>query len=453
MHSEDRVKPVDVISIIDRAKFFGLPLFVTTLSSLAMIFDGFDIQIIAFAAPSILAEFGITRPQLGPILAAGLVGMALGAFTIGPLGDRHGRRIALTASLLIIAVTSVGAAMAENATQLMWWRFLTGIGLGGTVPNAVAMTLEYAPLAIRNTVAAFTNVGVPVGGMVGAEIAAQIIPVYGWRALFWIGAALPAALALIIIFFMPESPRYLAKSGKNQAKLARLMNRLSGRTDYNANTAFEVREGTQAVAGGSVGALLTAEFRRDTLLIWLIFFTNIFAVYAFVNWMPTALSAAGLSMGIALRGSLAFNLGGVVASFALALLMTRFGSRSTLRVVAAVSVLVTLAIAFIEVTPPDRGVYLLLGTVALAGATILGLQVCMFTVAASAYPTEIRSAGVGWASGIARIGGVLSSLVGGVLLAGNGDLTSFFIAIASVLVAAFFGVYHLGRHIPAATRQ
>jgi AAHS family 4-hydroxybenzoate transporter-like MFS transporter len=450
MHSENDGKAVDVISVIDRAKFFGLPLFVTTLSALAMIFDGFDIQIIAFAAPSILQEFGISRPQLGPILAAGLVGMALGAFTIGPMGDRHGRRAALTLSLVIIAVTSAGAAMAENATQLMWWRFLTGIGLGGTVPNAVAMTLEYAPLAIRNTVAAFTNVGVPVGGMVGAEIAAQVIPVYGWRALFWIGAALPAALAVVIVLFMPESPRFLARSGKHRSKLAGLMNRLAGRTDYTADTAFEVREGATVAAGGSVRGLFSPELRRDTILIWLIFFTNIFAVYAFVNWMPTALSAAGLSMGIALRGSLAFNLGGVVASFLLAVLMTRYGSRATLRVVAGLSVLVTLAIAAIEVAPPDRGVYLLLGAVTLAGATILGLQVCMFTVAASAYPTEVRSAGVGWASGVARLGGVLSSLVGGVLLAGDGDLTVFFIAIAVVLMAAFYGVLRLGRHIPAA---
>jgi AAHS family 4-hydroxybenzoate transporter-like MFS transporter len=452
MHSEKTKMPVDVISVIDRAKFFGLPFFVTTLSALAMIFDGFDIQIIAFAAPSILNEFGITRPQLGPILAAGLVGMALGAFTIGPFGDRYGRRMALTASLLIIAITSVGAAMAENATQLMWWRFLTGIGLGGTVPNAVAMTLEFAPLSIRNTVAAFTNVGVPVGGMIGAEIAAQIIPIYGWRMLFWIGAVLPAALALVIILFMPESPRFLAKSGKNPAKLARIMNRLTGRRQYTYETAFEVREEGKNLAVGGVGGLLAPEFRRDTLLLWLIFFTNIFAVYAFVNWMPTALSAAGLSMGISLRGSLAFNLGGVLASFVLAMLMTRFGSRVTLRVVSGVSVLVTLSIAFIEVAPPDRGIYLLLGTVALAGATILGLQVCMFTVAASAYPTEIRSAGIGWASGIARIGGVVSSLIGGVLLADNGDFTGFFIAIAVVLVAAFFGVYHLGRHISAAIR-
>jgi AAHS family 4-hydroxybenzoate transporter-like MFS transporter len=452
MHSEPKTATVDVVGIMDRARFAGVPLFVTTLSALAMIFDGFDIQIIAFAAPSLLAEFGIPRAQLGPILAAGLVGMALGAFTLGPLGDSKGRRFALTVSLLLIAVTSAGAATSADPTELMWWRLATGIGLGGTVPNAVAMTLEYAPLAVRNTVVAMTNVGVPIGGMIGAEIAAHVIPAFGWRALFWIGALLPALLAIVIAVWMPESPRYLARRGRDRDRLAALLNRLGGRNDLHAGMDFEVREEAPVNQSAGARALLAPAFRRDTLLIWLIFFTNIFAIYAFVNWMPTVLSAAGLPMGIALRGSLAFNLGGVVASFVLAVLMSRFGSRATLRVVAALAVAVTLAIAFIEVTPPDRGVLLLLGAVTLAGATILGLQVCMFTVAANAYPTEVRSGGVGWASGIARIGGVLSSLVGGVLLTADGETTRFFVAIAIVLVAAFIGVYLLGRHIPAMPR-
>jgi AAHS family 4-hydroxybenzoate transporter-like MFS transporter len=208
---------------------------------------------------------------------------------------------------------------------------------------------------------------------------------------------------------------------------------------------FVVREPQQGVAKSSVAAVLGAEFRRDTLLIWLIFATNIFAVYAFFNWLPTVLASVGLPMAIALRGALIFNLGGVVASLLVAMCVSRFGSRPTLRLVGVGAIVTTLAMGFV----PSQNVSGLLSLMALAGGCILGMQVCMYAVAANAYPTAVRSTGVGWASAIARLGGIASSLIGGVLLSLGQGTTPFFVAVAMVLVPTLLGVWFLQRHMPA----
>ncbi len=436
---------VDVVALMDQAAFRGLSLRVSILTVLAMIFDGFDVQAIGFAAPALLGEFGITRPQLSPILAAGLIGMALGAFSFGAMGDRLGRRNALTLSLLLVAVTSFGTAFVSSPNEMVAWRFFTGIGLGGVVPNCTALMVEFAPKSVRNVVVALTIVGVPIGGVLGAEVAAQIMPIFGWRSIFIVGAILPGALAIVILFMLPESPRYLAKLGNRTADIAALLNRITQRTDFRADMDFVIREPQQKAANTGVAAVLANEFRRDTLLIWLVFATNIFAVYAFFNWLPTVLQAVDLPMSTALRGALVFNLGGVVASVIFAVCISRFGSSATLKVVGIGAVITTFAMGFI----PPQSVSLLMVFMALAGGCILGMQVCMYAVAAHAYPTEIRSTGVGWAAGIARLGGIASSLVGGLLLTLGEGTTPFFVAVALVLVPTLLGVWLLQRHMPA----
>jgi len=436
---------VDVVGILDRAPFRGLSVRVSVLTVLAMVFDGFDIQAIAFAAPALLMEFGITRPQLGPILAAGLIGMALGAFALGALGDRLGRRAALVASLALIAVTSLGTVFASSPDEMLAWRFLTGIGLGGVTPNCTALMVEFAPLSVRNVVVALTVVGVPLGGVLGAEVAAQLMPLFGWRSIFLVGAVLPGTLALVLLLSLPESPRYLARLGGQGAELAGLLNRVTRSQSFDPSMAFVVLESQTSVARSRVAAVLGTEFRRDTLLIWMIFATNIFAVYAFFNWLPTVLASVGLPMSIALRGSLIFNLGGVVASVLVAMSVSRFGSRHTLRVVGIGAIVTTMAMGF--VAPTDVTALLML--MALAGGCILGMQVCMYAVAANVYPTAVRSTGVGWASAIARLGGIASSLIGGVLLSLGQGMTPFLVAVALVLVPTLIGVWLLQRHMPA----
>ena len=438
---------VDIAQILDAASWRGPTLMVSLLTILALVFDGFDIQAIAFAAPSLMQEWGIDRSALAPILAAGLIGMALGGFLLGSFGDHHGRRRGLLLSLSLIAASSAGAACSDSPLELSVWRLLTGIGLGGALPNAMALMAEFAPRRWRHLLVAITVIGVPVGGLIGAELAAQLIPAFGWRAIFVAGAVLPALLTVAMFGLLPESPRFLARDPARHARLAALLNRIGNGAPCNAASVFVTHESVHPVG---VRTLFSREFRRDTLIIWLIFFSNIFSVYAFFGWLPTVLSSAGLPLTTALRGALVFNLGGVVGALLIAWLIGRHGSRRVLLGAALAAVGSTAGMGFLAVggAPEAHGVGALLALMAVAGATILGIQTCSYVITAHAYPTACRSAGLGWAVGIARFGGILSSYSGSALLALGGGMRPFFVGIALVVCVTAAGIALLGRHVP-----
>ncbi len=437
---------VEVTAVVDGARFGPHALLVSVLTTLALVFDGFDIQAIAFAAPKLMSEWGIDRAALAPILAAGLLGMFFGALVLGMVGDRYGRRRALLASIALMAVSSLLAATADGPAKLATWRFLTGLGLGGALPNAAALMVEFAPLAIRTVVVAITVVGVPIGGMLGAAIAARLVPAFGWPSIFLLGGVLPGLLLLAMARWLPESPQYLARRPTRARELARSLNRVLGETRYDGSERFTNRDVTAGGEKAGPLALFGAPHRRETLVIWLIFFTNVFTVYCFFSWTPTVLSAVGLPLATALRGLLLFNLGGVAGALLGGWWMGRAGSRPVLLTLAGGAALSTLALGWVEATPQDN--LALMALLLVAGAGVSGVQVQMYTVAASAYPTQLRATGVGWALGTARLGGVLSAFAGSVVQTLGTGLRPFFTGIALVIVATFTGIVLLRRHLP-----
>ena len=436
---------VDVTSVVDGARFGSHALLVSALTTLALVFDGFDIQAIAFAAPKLMTEWGIDRATLAPILAAGLLGMFVGALVLGIVGDRYGRRRALLASMALMAVSSLLAATADAPRPLAAYRFLTGLGLGGALPNATALMVEFAPLAVRTLVVAITVVGVPIGGMLGAAIAARLVPAFGWPSIFVLGGVLPAVLLLAMAWLLPESPQFLTRRRGRERELATTLNRVLGEPRYDGTERFTSRDvGTAGDRPGPL-ALFGPEHRRETLLIWLIFFTNVFTAYCYFSWTPTVLTGVGLPLATALRGLLLFNLGGVFGALIGAWWMGRVGSRPVLLVLAGAAALSTLALGLVEATPEEN--LLLMLCLLIAGVGVSGVQVQMYTVAASAYPTQLRATGVGWALGTARLGGVLSAFAGSVVQVLGSGLKPFFTSIAIVIVATFAGIALLRRHL------
>jgi AAHS family 4-hydroxybenzoate transporter-like MFS transporter len=393
-----------------------------------------------------MSDWGIDRGALAPILAAGLLGMFGGALALGVAGDRYGRRGALLASMALMAASSLLAATADGPGQLARYRFLTGLGLGGALPNAAALMVEFAPLAVRTVVVAITVVGVPIGGMLGAAIAARLVPALGWPSIFILGGVLPAILLLAMAWLLPESPQFLARRPHRVRELARTLNRVLGEPRYDGSERYTSRD--VAADGERAGplALFGAAHRRETILIWLIFFTNVFTVYCYFSWTPTVLTGVGLPLATALRGLLLFNLGGVVGSLLGAWWMGRAGSRAVLLVLAGGAALSTFVLGWVEAGPDEN--LALMGCLLIAGACVSGTQVQMYTVAASAYPTQLRATGVGWALGTARLGGVLSAFAGSVVQGLGSGLKPFFTGIAIVIVITFTGIALLKRHLP-----
>jgi AAHS family 4-hydroxybenzoate transporter-like MFS transporter len=443
---------INVDRVLDAAPFAGLPVIVMCCAMLVLVLDGFDLQIIGFVAPLLTADFQVERAELAPVLAASLFGMAIGSFGIGPVGDRFGRRPALLGSVVLFGLTTLLGATSGSLWMLGVWRFFTGIGLGGALPNAAALMAEFAPPRWRSQAVSAAIVGVPLGGMIGAKIAEVVLELYGWRTLFVIGGALPLAVAFVMHFLLPESPRYLATRSQRWSELAALLNRITRAGTYGK----EQRYVTDQVPGAAVGVrtLFSHDLWRDTLANWLVFASNSVAIYAFFSWSPVVLTAMGFDLTTAVRGSFYFNLAGIIGAVANAWLIARIGSRVPVALVSAIAAtalftlgVVSPAVSGVGASPPPV-LWLMVG-IAAAGLGINALQIGMYAVSAHIYPTVCRSAGVGWALGVGRVGGILSAFFGAALFAQSGA-RGFFLGVGYALVLAFVGVVLIRRHIPPA---
>ena len=442
---------VDVEAVMDDTRFAGLPLLVMICAAAILVLDGFDIQVIGFAAPAIAAEFGLHRSALVPVLAASLIGMVVGGFTLGPWGDRQGRRPALIFSVLIFGLGTLMTATASDVATLTCWRFLTGVGLGGALPNATALIAEFAPPRVRGQVITAAIAGVPVGGMVGATIAAEIIPIVGWQGIFVVGGALPLLALVVIHFVLPESPRYLATRPERKPELTAILNRVAGERRFNGNELFVL---TQQIVSREIAAsgVFSPELLRDTLATWLIFTANLFSVYCFYNWAPVVLTTLGMDLPTAVRGSLVFNTAGLAGAIATSWVIARVGSRWPL---AILGVLGTVALLYLgQLVEESAGqaaellpVSLIMMGIAVAGMAVLAMSVAMYVVAAHVYPTTCRSSGVGLAGSMGRIGGLLSALLGAAIMARAGA-AGFFVTVAGAFALTVLGVLMLRRHIP-----
>jgi len=441
---------VNVGDILDSIRFRGLPLLVMACAAVVMILDGFDIQVIGFAAPALAAEWGISRAALAPAFAAALIGMAVGAFALGIAGDRYGRRPAILMSVACFGIGTLATAWASNLEALIALRFLTGIGLGGALPNATALMAEFAPPKVRAQAIVAAIVGVPVGGMLGASIATEVIPLFGWRTIFQIGGVLPMLAGLVLYLKLPESARFLATRPRRSPELARILNRIVNAQRFSAGQTFSLDAQASSQQGAGLRAVLSRELLPDTLALWIIFITNLFAVYSFYNWASVVLTNIGLDLATAMRGSLIFNAAGVAGSILVSWLIARVGSRwlqAMLGVVGAGTMLyVGHLVASITPGTGTVPVHAIMIALAIAGFCILGVQITMYAVAAHLYPTVCRAAGVGWSVGIGRLGGVLSALVGGILMA-NADAAVFFVAIAAILGLTVVAILTLRRHV------
>src|SRR6266850_211786 len=253
---------IDVGSALDEAHWSRYQKLLVFATALTIILDGLDNQLLGAAIPSLMKEWNLGRAPFGNVLTTGLIGMMLGGFIGGYVGDRLGRRVALLASVVTFGILTVALFFANSITVLMVLRFFAGLGLGGAMPNAAALSSEYVPRRHRPFAVTLTIVCIPLGGTLAGLLGAEVLPRYGWRGLFLVGGIVPLVLSAILLKVLPESPRYLARQRARWPELASLLRRLGHNVPDNAAFA-DARE--QAVVQASARSLFAPEFRRDTL--------------------------------------------------------------------------------------------------------------------------------------------------------------------------------------------
>lgn len=420
------VPGADLGAALGRARLRPVHWTVLGLAFLVATLDGLDAQLVAFAAPLLTPEFGMARTQLGPVFSAALLGMAGGAVLFGPLGDRYGRRNVLTACTALFGAGTLTTAAVDSVNALIALRVLTGLGLGGALPNAVTLVAETAPARSRALFITLMYMGFPAGGLVGGLAAAPLMEAWGWRGLFVVGGLAPLALCPILLVALAESPLYLARRGL-RARLEGLL----GRFGIEKSSG-----GPQWIAGGTeqhsgVAALFASSRARNTVLLWIAFFINLLVLFFLMNWLPTLLVDRGFTLERALRITVIFNLGGALGALALAWSSARYDPRRVLAGFFFGGSLSFMAIGVAHTLPGGLAVAGFL-TGVLAG----GAQVGLYPVATQLYPTAARVTGVGFAQAWGRVGSILGPLAGGKLVAMTPAFGVYFLVFGAPLLVA-----------------
>jgi AAHS family 4-hydroxybenzoate transporter-like MFS transporter len=423
------MQTVDVSAVIDRAPVGAFQKLTMAICGLVVFLDGFDAQVIGPVAPAIAKAWGVAVASFGLAFSAGLAGLMCGALVFGPVADRYGRKKVLVASTLIFALGSLSTMAASGVGSLILWRFLTGIGLGGAMPNTIALTAEYAPARLRGLLVSIMFIGFPLGGFVGGLAAAPLVASFGWPGVFAAGGLLPLAVVPLLIWVLPESIRFLAARKEAGARVAATLRRIDPALSLAAETRFHLPE--EPLSGLPVRHLLSEGRGAGTVLLWVAFFMNLLVIYFVLNWLPAMLQGAGLSFERATRVAALFSFGGMIGGVAIG----RLGDRGNPFVPIAAAFLAG-AVSLAAIGSSGTSLVPLIAAILVGGFAIPGAQFAMNALAAAVYPTAVRSTGVSWALGIGRLGAIVGPFIGGELLRfAVGAQQIFFLAALPALIA------------------
>jgi len=409
---------------LENQRIGGLQIRVAILCTLVQICDGYDLNAVAWAVPSLIKAWHLPPPVFATAFLWSSIGILVGALSAGPIGDRFGRRPLLLCSLTIFGVASLLTATADSIPMLSLWRFFTGLGIGGGFSGAASLSGDYAPHRLRATMIMATFTGAPAGGFIGGQIVAVLLVHYQWPVIFVLGGAFPLILVVALAFWLPESPRFLARKENLSARHAALLQRLD---------IAPARDHAVDVAHGNPVRMLFSEgYALQTILLWIVYFCSLLNLFLFAYWMPTVLNLIGMTPPQAVFASSLRDFGAMFAVLYLGVAIDRMGPERTLALHYAVGAVFIAVIALVALPYA-----LLLLMSFLAGATIIGSQTGANGTCGKLYPARMRTSGLGWALGIGRLGGIAAPLLGGYLLASGWAPTHIFLsACLFALIAA-----------------
>jgi len=423
-------RPVDVQEFLNARRFSSFQWLIFALCFCIVLLDGFDTAAIGYIAPSLISEWGLPKPALAPVLSAALFGLAGGALCAGPLSDRFGRKPILITSVLLFGIACLGSSQSGDLTSLTIFRFITGLGLGAAMPNAVTLMSEFCPDGKRATLTNAMFCGFPLGAAFGGFLAAWMIPLWGWRSVLMLGGVAPLVLTALMIFVLPESIRYMVAKQQRLEKIRSVLMRIS--SEAADATSFVKTEHAVAAEGQSGAAIVVSKpYAVGSVMLWTAYFMGLVIFYALINWMPVLFKDAGMDPRTATLISALFPLGGVGAVL-FGWLMDRYNANWVIAIGYVLTALSVFAIGQVI------GSFSLLVVVVFAAGTLMNTaQSSMPALAAAFYPTQGRATGIAWMLGIGRFGGIAGSYLVAELTAQQLGFAGIFaiVAIAGLIAA------------------
>ena len=436
---------VEINAIIRGARLNRFHVLIVSLCTTVAIFDGFDTQLIAYVGPMIVRDFHIPFSSLGALFGASMVGLTIGALCLPILADHFGRKPLILVATGLFAVLSILTVSVHSFPALLTLRVLTGLGLGAALPNVVALVSEYAPAGMRVLVN-ITLGGFGAGALLAGAVSSFLLPHYGWQAMFYVGGAIPLVSLLLLALWLPESLPFMVLKAAPADRVARLLKKVAPAQKLDPLPRFTVQE--KRLAGFTVRHLFKDGRAAMTGLLWLAQFMNLLVLLFMLNWTPSLLREAGLSLQASIWTTVGFSVGGVFG----AILVGRLMDLGNPFIVLSMT-LVGTACCITLVAHAIGNPMVLAIAVGITGFGVAGSQSSLNTVSGMLYPTAIRSTGVGWSMGIGRIGSIVGPTLGGVLVAAQWNVTAIINVQALPALIAAICVLGLPRTRPVEDRS
>lgn len=437
---DDDRREIEIGALIDSRPLGFRQTLTLALCLLVVLLDGFDNQAIALLISAMSHDLNIPLARFGAVFGMAAIGMIVSGAVVGPLADRVGRKWMLVLSTLCFGLGSLLTANVQTLPGLLALRFFTGIGLGGVLPNIIAIAAETSPRRLSRTCIAMMVAGLPAGAMLGAAVASALLPVHGWKATYYVGGIVPIAVAIAVAFWVPESVRHLIVHGASQERIARAVRQIV--PDFaNGNARFVVRDTVERRASAAARRARMREVFTEgrawaTIFLWIPYFMNLMVLYFSVSWLPSVIVASGRTMAVSTAAIMAFSIGGVLGSISQGKLMNRFGAARVLVLQCCLSVLYAVVLGTMHLSTPQ----IVLAT-AIAGYSLIGVQAGLSALAAETYPTSIRATGAGWALGVGRLGSIAGPIVGGAMVGWHWNPQQMFLATALPGLLAAAAIY------------
>lgn len=429
-------KVVDVSTMIDGAKFQKFHWLTIFWCAYIIIFDGYDLAVLGVILPKIMVEWGLSGAQAGLLGSYTLVGMMVGALSLGALSDKLGKKKVIAACVLVFSLFTFLCAFATTPTQFGWFRFIGGIGLGGVMPVVTSLTSEYAPKRKRSLMVGLMFSGYSVGGMLAAVLGMVIIPKFGWQAVFYI-AIFPVLFLPLILKQLPESAAFLVQT-QQWAKMGSVLQRVLPGYQHQVATTYS---NPSVVSSNSKARIVIGDLFLDgrmlsTLMIWAMCFMSLYVVYGMTSWLPKLMVQAGYPLGSSLSFLFTLHFGTILGALSSGWLMDRFSGRNVIVTYLFVAALAIAALGF-----ADSSV-MLYALLMLTGATTIGTQIGLYAFIVRFYPSTMSSTGLGWALGVGRLGAIIGPFAVGLLFDLNLTLQQnfFSFAIPAFLAAIFMSL-------------
>ena len=431
-------KTFDVGKFIDDQRIGATQLLVLVLCAVVMICDGYDVFVMGFVLQPIAADFKVSPAAITPVFVIQNLGLALGTVLIGPFADRFGRRWIMIGSAASFGLLTLAVTRASSVDELIALRFVAGLCFGCLIPNAIAITSEFAPARFRATLVTWMFIGYVAGAGSGGVVAVFLVKNYGWQSAFWVGGLAPISVAVLLLFFLPESIRYRVLKHGGDRRILDVLRRMDASLELTGDERLVLNE--PKVTGSPISALFQDGRMWTTVLLWLGFFMNLMVISILGAFLPTFLYNFGeLSREHAAAIASFYSLSGIVALFFYGRLIDAFGPARILMLTYLAATIAICALGVIDLK--SFWIYVAVFSI---GASVIAAQVGLNALGAMVYPTRMRATGVGWAFGAGRVGGMIGPVFGGMALAGKWGALPTFMGIALPMLIACLAMFLVG---------